>query len=434
MSQYVYASGRNALAGLSDDYFYGLSGPSSRNNDVKRAIEGRKYLAQQWVEQAAIAERDPVKFAKPKVEKTSKGKASVKISSFWSDWNKAAARGIRPVAQALRGLDVLPRNLRDKLINRPLDALIEMFDPVFNTLATPCTRTMNLHLKGGRRVEWFGRYIDIRISQPTFDRKLDKSTKTFLKKMRTIQAFIICFIKKPLEFSGECLKAGLDLAKGVVKAVGKAVDSAVMSIGAATQAVGKAVGDLAQQAADEAGKAMAGAASFVGGLFGLGAYADEHEGLGDGGLISLPAITGTTLIAGVAIENTLIFGVISAIVTAVAGTATTLGVTAMQTGAQKDVAMAAIKAGQSTEFTQKMPDGTAFSFKSGSPPVPVSSSSVVDALSDMERGPPTAPPPPDVRTLQAESAKTADDDDDDGFPVLPVALAAGVVALLLLKR
>lgn len=425
MSHYVYASGVSSLGtlALGEATFFGLHGPASRTQN--EVMEGNKYLAQQWVEQANAVEKQKLNFAKPTAQKTRDGKVSVPVASFLTDWNREAARAMRPLAPAIRGLDLLPRALRDKMINRPLDALLDLFNPLFGVLATPCKRTMDLHLKGGRRVEWFGKYLDIRISQPAIDDKLDISTRNFVKKLRTIQAFIICFLKKPLEFTGECLKAGIDLATNVAQSVGKAVDSAVMSIGKAAQDAGKAVGDLAAQAADEAGKAAAAAGSFFGNIgksMGFGSYAQEHGGLGDGGAASGPAAAGTTLIAGVSIENSLILGVLSTITGAVT--------TGMAIQADKDVQLAAIKAGAT--YTKTMPDGSTVVFGPGQQPVTLPPGAAPpQALADFERGPPGAPPPPNARILQLEAKKKAD---DKGFPVLPVALAAGVVAFLLLRK
>ena len=432
MSQYVYASNNAAMGvlALGDSTFFGLSGPARGRALTKREeVEGSRYLAQQWVEQSDAAAKANVKFAKPRATKTRDGKASVQITSVLTEWNREAAKALRPVAPAIRGLDLLSRSMREKLINRPIDALLDLFNPLFSTLAVPCKRTMDLHLKGGRRVEWFGQYLDIRISQPTIDIRLDVSTRNFVKKLRTIQAFIICFLKKPLEFTGECLKAGIDLATNVAKSVGKAVDSAVMSIGKAAQDAGAAVGDLAAKAADEAGKAAAGVASLVGGFLGFGSYDQEYEGLGDGGAASGPSVAGTTLICGVAIENSLILGVLASI------TGTVVALFKIQT--DKEVQLAQIKAGG--KYTKTEPDGTVTSFGPGEPPKPVAP--VPEALSDLERGPPGAPPPPDVRTLQLESKAKGSEDGDagdagdkGGFPVLPVALAVGVVAFLMLRK
>lgn len=74
-----------------------------------------------------------------------------------------------------------------------------------------------------------------------------------------MQAFIVCFLKKPLEFAGECLKEGIDIVGHVAGAVGQAVGGAVEAVGKAA----KAVGDVVKKAADEAAKAAAGVASFL---------------------------------------------------------------------------------------------------------------------------------------------------------------------------
>lgn len=389
-------------------------------------VQGHAYLTQQWVEQAFAARRAGVQIKTPVAVKLPNGKVSVPVGSLWSDWNQEGAKALRPVAGAIRSFTLLPVALREKLLTRPLDALLDLFNPLFARLAAPCRRTMQQHLRGGRRVEWFGKYLDIRIDQPAIDNKLDASTKNLLRKLRTIQAFIICFIKKPLEFAGECLKEGIDIVSDVAGAVGGAVGGAVESIGNAAKAVGEAVGDVAKRAAEEASKAVAGVASFFGSLTGLSGLGDG--GLGDGGLISGPAAggaaAGTTTICGVVIENSLILGVIGAIVAA----ATTLGVVAIQTSSQERLANAAFDKDQPVSITSKAPDGTTSTFTSGQPPTQVDPRAAApEALADDEVGPPGAPRV-DAGTLRAESASSG------GFPVVPVALAAGVALLLLSRR
>lgn len=399
---------------------------SGRDFSTRQLSEGKQYLAQQWVDQAQALNDLDVRFKVPPATKTASGKASVQLTtSFWTDWNREAARAFRPVSTALRSLEIIPRDLREKLVTRPLDALLDVFDPLFDRVAAPCRRTMNKYLRGGRRVEWFGKYIDIRISQPRIDDKCDVSTKNLLKKLRTIQAFIVCFLKKPLEFAGECIKEGIDIVGDVAGQVGAAVGEAVENIGKAAQAAGKAVGDVVDKAVKEAEKAAAGVASFFGGLVGLSGYSDG--GLGEPFTIIAGAVAGAiTTIAGV-ITEAVILAVIAGIVTIV----TALIVVGIQTGAQERMIKDAVAAGGSAEALIQLPDGTVTKISANAAPVIVpSSAQPPEALADDEIGPAGAPPPPDKETLREEGKSEGAEE----FPLIPVALAAGVALLLLSRR
>ena len=375
-------------------------------------VQGRGYLSQQWIAQNQIVRNMRLQFAKPTVTKKPDGKVSVPVTSFMSDWNRQASRAIQPVAAAIRALDVMPRDLREKMIARPLDALLDIFDPIFDRVAAPCRRTMQRHLNGGRRVEWFGQYIDIRIEQPLIDNSVDVSTKSFLKKIRTMQAFIVCFLKKPLEFAGECLKEGIDIVGDVAGAVGQAVGNAAETIGKAT----KAVSDAAKKAADEAAKAVAGVASFFGNAFGL------SGGLGEpASAISAAIASAITAIAGVITENVIlaIIGAIGAAIATAIGAAAYVAVNARQ----QDTLDKAIEKGVPAESTTVAPDGSTATTRVGDrEPLP-------ESLADNEVGPPGAPPV-DADTRRAESASSS----SGGFPVVPVALAAGLALLLLSRR
>jgi hypothetical protein len=392
--------------------------------------QGRAYLAQQWVVQEQVVRNMRLRFAKPTASKNPDGKVSVPVTTFWSDWNAQTARAIQPVASAIRSLELLPRALREKMVTRPLDALLDIFNPLFDRVAAPCRRTMQQHLRGGRRVEWFGRYIDIRIEQPLIDNAADESTKTLLRKLRTIQAFIVCFLKKPVEFAGECLKEGIDIVGDVAGAVGQAVGNAVEAIGKAAQDAGKAVGDVAKKAADEAGKAVAGVASFFGNAFGLSGLGEAATG------ISGAVAAAITTIAGVITENVIIaiIGAIVTVIGAVIGAAAYVAVSFRQ---QESVEKA-IEAGASAEMITENADGSKSVTRVGQASVQLPPGAAPpEALADDEVGPAGAPPPPDPETLRAESAAGAEPVEPAASSssfVVPVAVAAGVALLLLARR
>lgn len=400
---------------------------TASNFTKSEQTQGRAYLAQQWVTQEQVFRNMRLRFDKPAALKKPNGKVSVPVTTFWSDWNRQTARAVQPVAAAIRSLDLLPRDLREKMVTRPLDALLDIFNPLFDRVAAPCRRTMRQHLRGGRRVEWFGRYIDIRIEQPLIDNAADESTKTLLRKLRTIQAFIVCFLKKPVEFAGECLKEGVDIVGDVAGAVGKAVGSAVETIGRAAQEAGRAAGDVAKKAADEAGKAAAGVASFFGNAFGL-------SGLGEVATAISGAIAAAiTTIAGVVTEGvliTIISTIGGAILAAIGATAYVAVSFRQQESVEK-----AIEAGVSAEMVTENVDGSKSVNRVGQPPAPLTPGAAPpEALADNEIGPAGAPPPPDPETLRAEGVAAGETPASSGFPVVPVAIAAGIALLLLARR
>ena len=233
MSNYVYASHSHGLAGK--DALAAAIEAKRASFSPKQLQEGRSYMTSQWRQMGVAASKTSFKPAT--AVKQADGKVAVPISNFWSDWNKEAAKALRPVMRVLRNLE-LPKFIdKRKLETRPLDFVLDIFDPVLNRIEAACVRTQQKHVPRGR-VQWFGKTIDIRIDQPGDDR-MDVSTRNLVRTLRTIQSFILLFFTKPLELAGECLKEGFDVAGDTMRDVSNAVDKTLKEAGKAAETVAK---------------------------------------------------------------------------------------------------------------------------------------------------------------------------------------------------
>ncbi len=279
--------------------------------------EGREYMTSQWRLQGAAKAGA---FKTPTAVKKADGKVSVPITSFLTDWNKQAAQILRPVMRALRNVPMPAFIDKRKLENRPIDFILDVFNPVFDRFEAAAVRTQRQHVPRGK-VEWFGKTIDIRIDQPG-DERMDVSTRGFVRKMRIIQSFILLFFTKPLELAGECLKEGVDLAGDVARDVSKAVDDTL-----------KQVGKTAQAAAKETEKAVAGVVDWFKGVTGLGAYG--RAGLGATG-VEEGAAVGITGVGGVGIEQ-VVQQIIEKIMQALSDKAPEIASNLLETAATKGI-------------------------------------------------------------------------------------------------
>lgn len=339
MSQYIHTRSH-----------YDLSGSAALEAalQAKRAFTsaqlqaGRDYMTSQW-RQMGVAAMQAGDFQKPTATKRADGKVSVPIESFLTDWNRQAARALRPIMRALRNVPMPSFIDKSKLENRPLDFLLDVFDPVFDRFEAACNRTQRRHIPRGK-VQWFGKTIDLRINQPG-DEKMDVSTRGFMRKMRIIQAFILLFFNKPVELAGECLKEGIDIVGDVGKTVGDAVDKTLRD-----------VGKTAQNAAEEAEKAVAGVIDWVKSLAGLGGY-----GIGLGEPVTAAsgaAAGGTTAVGGIAVEQ-VIQQIIEKIMQALSEKVPEIAVNLAQTAAQKGIESAFAAPPTATEVAAVTPAASA---------------------------------------------------------------------------
>ncbi len=245
----------------------------------------------------ALARASAVTLRLPSVTKPTadaKGRIVVPISSFWSNLNQTAAQAVKPFAGAVNAMTFLTVAQRNQIINAPLDALLDMFDPIFDHVGAAVDRVL---AKKGNVQNYFGSNKNLQRVQAN-DLKSDAVTQDLLKKLRTIEAFVVLFFTQPIDLAGEMLKEGLDIAQSAGQVVGQVATNVASAIG---------------KDATEVMQASTNAASTVASWFGLGHFS---YALGDGGLVSGPtaatAATGVTATAGAGVE-----GGVSATITAI---------------------------------------------------------------------------------------------------------------------
>lgn len=193
------------------------------------------------------------------------GKVQVAATSFWTDWNKKAKELITPVAPAIRA-SPLPTSVQTKIINTPLDALLDTFEPIEDAVGRAVDRVL---AQTGSTHNYFGTRKNLTRVQEV-DKKTDASTQRLMLSLRTFDAFVVLFVCKPIELAAACLREGIDIAK----------EMAAWTIDAAGQVVTSVV-DTGKAALDTAAS-----------WFGLGEPA-----------------TGIS-VAGIVISETVVFGVV----------------------------------------------------------------------------------------------------------------------------
>jgi len=218
--------------------------------------------------------------------------------SFWADLNAGAAGLLRPVAaplsEALKAAGA-PADLRTKLVSRPLDAMLDIFDPAEDAIVRAVNRVM---ARKGSTQTFFGQRIDLRIGQPV-DAQMDASTRNLVRSLRTISAFVVLFWTAPLELAQEMMKEGLDVASGAAAATVKLATDV-------TKAAGKA--------AQDAAKAAAGVWTSITNLFGM---PEPGDGIGQGGPAEGVAAGAAVAAAGGVSLEAVLLSAVSSIVAAV---------------------------------------------------------------------------------------------------------------------
>ena len=234
------------------------------------------------------------------------GLGAAATTSLWSDCNQVAAKALSPVKGAL---DTVLKTAgvaaadRTKITTRPLDAMLDIFDPIEDAVGRAVDRVMKSR---GATQTFFGTKINLTRVQAV-DKRGDVSTQNLLKSLRTMQAFIVLLWTQPDGLIYEMAREGLDIANDAGKLVTSTAASAASAISKEAGKAVKAITDAAQAAADAAKN-----------FFGLGAVGSLGEPVT---AVAATAATGAAATAGAALE-TGIMAAITAIIGALMGGAT----------------------------------------------------------------------------------------------------------------
>ncbi|MDQ5977433.1 MAG: hypothetical protein QG602_405 [Verrucomicrobiota bacterium] len=252
--------------------------------------------------------------------------------------NMAGAKALAPIGPVIDAIPLVPTGIKTKFKTRPYDALVDILDPIEDALVRVTKRINRTTGKMTRKI--FLTNVDMRQVDewPAAVRaKMDTSTKNVIRRLLTLNHFIALFWDEPLLLAAEMNKEGHDIADGLGVSVAKKFGLntaqakgvvALMHTATPVQpaqvlAMAKA-GTAAWSAAEKAARdAAAGAAKIF--------------GLGDGGIVSVPASVCTAAIVeiaaagGVTIPPAIasLLGWILAGVLGIAGTAVTTGITTM---------------------------------------------------------------------------------------------------------
>lgn len=279
-----------------------------------------------------------VTFSKPSSVTVTNGKVDVPTSSFWGTWNQSAAQIVQPFAGLIDALPIAAAT-RSKMKSRPLDALIDIFDPVEDAVGRAVDKVIQ---QKGPVQNFFGKNMNVARVQPV-DTKADASTRNIMKTLRTIQAFYVLSFTQPVEFAAALLSEGVNLVGDVARA---AADVA--------QTLAERAGAAAAQALEAAGDA----ADAVSAFFGLGGFA-----LGDGGASAAATVAGST-VAAAPVEVSVLDAVLAALAGVLAGALDT----AIGTGAKLvgdmitgEFGKPATTSSQGVKIAPKLITGTALS-------------------------------------------------------------------------
>jgi hypothetical protein len=293
-SQYGYAdaAGNRALARA-----YG----HDRYPRLPTAYEGPAVLAglgalptRSQQETLRRSAKKPV-LTKARVTVSSSGKVTVPTSSFWSDWNRQTASSLAPILGAFTALP-LPTAIKTKFRTRPLDALLDLFDPVEDAVGRAVDRVI---AKKGFKQNYFGETRDVRRVHP-IDKRADNATQNLMRRLRTMDSFIVLIWTQPVDLAAEMAREGINIVANVAKNVTNAAEDAFTALKRA---------------------------------FGVG-------GLGDGGVVTAPTAAGavTTLAAslGVVLDVALVEAIFTIVSMITGGLATAAGAAALLTPAEKE--------------------------------------------------------------------------------------------------
>lgn len=262
----------------------------------KDALKAAKYKAQVGADVTLARQvANSVTFSKPARVTVSGGKINVPVPSFWTTWNASAAQITAPFAGAINALPI-PSLLRSKLRSRPLDAMLDIFDPIENAVGRAVDKVL---AQKGSTQNFFGKNMNLRRVQAV-DAKADASTRGLMKTLRTIEAFYVLLFTQPVEFAAALLSEGVNVVGDLAQAAGDLAAQAA-----------KAAGDAAADVIEAAGDAVDAVASF----FGLGSV----QGLGDGGAVSGPAAAAGASAAAAPAEVAILDAVLATLAGILAG-------------------------------------------------------------------------------------------------------------------
>lgn len=222
--------------------------------------------------------------------------------------NGVGAQALSPLAPIIKALPGVPVSIKNKIVSRPIDALIDILDPIEAALIRVTKRINKSTGKMTRKV--FFSEVDMRQVDdwaPSVRSKLDGSLKNLLRRLLSLNHFIALFWDEPLLLAAEMYAEGYDIADGMTKSLAKkfglSEQQAKGVVALMHSAVpiksthvlqmakaGTAAWGAAERAAKDAQKTAQGAASAVANFFGLG----------DGGVVSVPAAVSATAVTEVA--------------------------------------------------------------------------------------------------------------------------------------
>lgn len=231
--------------------------------------QGKALVAAQA--QAKLAMLPPLSFRKAQpgdtqiVNEGGKPKVKVSTTSLWGEWNEDLANLFRPFRGIIDALPnpPFPSKLKSDLKNAPLNALFDIFDPIFDHVGAAIDRVL---AKKGNTQNFFGHIMNLKRVQAA-DGNADAATRDLLLRLRTIQAFFALWFTQPIDFAIELGKEGINIVQGAAETAEHIA-----------QQVAQAAGEVAEkilEAGDQAKRAVQSWFGFGGyggfGAFGLGA-------------------------------------------------------------------------------------------------------------------------------------------------------------------
>lgn len=236
-----------------------------------------------------------VRFSKPTRVTVTNGKVDVPVTSFWGTWNQSAATITQPFAVLIDALPI-PALTRSKLKTRPLDALLDVFDPIEDAVGRAVDKVLS---QKGNVQNFFGKNMNVARVQPV-DAKADASTRNLMRSLRTIQAFYVLSFTQPVEFAGALLSEGVNLVGDVARAAGDVAQELASRAGAAAADALEAAGNVADA---------------VSAFFGLGSFALGVTGPDDAAVASAAGAT----VAAAPVEVSILDSVLAALAGILAG-------------------------------------------------------------------------------------------------------------------